>query len=97
MTEEVSIDLEEIIEREKNSNKSKDGRKKLYILSTLVIVVISGIVVTLLTNFYSSQKGNTYISNIERAIFQTFWKDEGCAKFLFFELETSNFGYLLIF
>ena len=52
MTEEVSIDLEEIIEREKNSNKSKDGRKKLYILSTLVIVVISGIVVTLLTNLY---------------------------------------------
>ena len=33
----------------------------------------------------------------QRAIFQTFWKDEGCAKFLFFELETSNFGYLLIF
>ena len=95
MTEEVSIDLEEIIEREKNSNKSKDGRKKLYILSTLVIVVISGIVVTLLTNFYSSQKGNTYISNIET--FQTFRKDEGCAKFLFFELETLNFGYLVIF
>ena len=31
------------------------------------------------------------------SIFQTFWKDEGCAKFLFFELETSNFGYLLFF
>ena len=65
MTEEVSIDLEEIIEREKNSNKSKDGRKKLYILITLVIIVISGIVVTLLTNFYSSQKGNTYISSVQ--------------------------------
>ena len=60
MTEEVSIDL---VEREKNSNKSKYGRKKLYILSTLVIVVISGIVVTLLTNFHPSQKGNTYIGN----------------------------------
>ena len=62
MTEEVSIDLEKNIEREKNSNKSKDGRKKLYILSTLVIVVISGIVVTLLTNLHPSQKGNTYIT-----------------------------------
>ena len=62
MTEEVSIDLEKNIEREKNSNKSKDGRKKLYILSTLVIVVISGIVVTLLTNLHPSQKGNKYIT-----------------------------------
>ena len=60
MTEEVSIDLEEIIERERNSNNSKDGRKKLYILSTLAIVAIS---VTLLTNFHPSQKGNTYINN----------------------------------
>ena len=32
-------------------------------------------------------------SEFERAIFQTFWKQEGCAKFLFFELETSNFVY----
>ena len=32
-----------------------------------------------------------------RAIFQTFWKQEGCAKFLFFELETSNFGLLAYF
>jgi hypothetical protein len=37
--------------------------KNLYILSTLAIVVISGIVVTLLTNFLPSQKGNTYINN----------------------------------
>ena len=41
--------------RGKKSNK--DGRNKLYILSTLAIVVISSIVVTLLTN-HPSQKGN---------------------------------------
>jgi hypothetical protein len=33
----------------------------------------------------------------KRSIFQTFWKDDCCAKFLFFELETLNFGYLFIF
>ena len=33
----------------------------------------------------------------KRAIFQTFWKVHCCAKFLFFELETLNFGYLLFF
>ena len=33
---------------------------------------------------------------VKRAIFQTFWNKEGCAKFLFFELETSNFGFLLL-
>ena len=34
---------------------------------------------------------------ITRAIFQTFWKLHCCPDFLFFEIETSNFGYLLIF
>ena len=33
----------------------------------------------------------------ERSIFQTFWKPDCCPNFLFFELETSNFSYLLIF
>ena len=33
----------------------------------------------------------------ERNIFQTFWKHESCTDFLFLELDTSNFGYLLIF
>ena len=33
----------------------------------------------------------------ERAFFQTFWKLHCCPNFLFFEIETSNFGYLLIF
>ena len=33
----------------------------------------------------------------ERAIFQIFLKTYCCTKSLFFELETSNFGYLLIF
>ena len=28
----------------------------------------------------------------KRSIFQTFWKDDRCAKFLFFELGTSNFS-----
>ena len=34
---------------------------------------------------------------INRAIFQTFWKNDCCTKFLFFELETLNFGHLPIF
>ena len=37
------------------------------------------------------------ILGTERSIFQTFWKLHCCAKFLFIELETSNFGYLLVF
>ena len=36
-------------------------------------------------------------SGFKRAIFQTFWKPDCCTKSLFLELETSNFGYLLIF
>ena len=39
----------------------------------------------------------TLVLHFERSIFQTFWKDDCCAKFLFFELEMSNFGSLLIF
>ena len=31
-----------------------------------------------------------------RSIFQIFRKTHGCTDFLFFELETSNFGYLLV-
>ena len=34
---------------------------------------------------------------IKRSIFQIFWRLHRCAKFLSFELETSNFGYMLIF
>jgi hypothetical protein len=33
----------------------------------------------------------------KRAIFQTFWKTYSCTKSMFFELDTSNCGYLLIF
>jgi hypothetical protein len=33
----------------------------------------------------------------KRSIFHIFWRLHCCAKFLSFELETSNFGYLLIF
>ena len=33
----------------------------------------------------------------QRSIFQIFWKLHCFAKFFLFELETSNFGYLLIF
>ena len=33
---------------------------------------------------------------IKRSIFQTFWKTHSCTIFLFFKLETSNFGCLLI-
>ena len=35
--------------------------------------------------------------NSKRSIFQIFWRLHCCAKFLSFELKTSNFGYLLIF
>ena len=35
--------------------------------------------------------------SFKRSIFQIFWKEYCCAKFLFFEWETSNFGSLLIF
>ena len=34
---------------------------------------------------------------IKRSIFQTFWRLHCCPDFLFIELDTSNFGYLLIF
>ena len=34
--------------------------------------------------------------HLSKEYFPTFWKQYCCAKFLFFELETSNFGYLLI-
>ena len=39
-----------------------------------------------------------YLMNLLKGVFsQTLWKVHCCAKFLFLELETSNFGYLLIF
>ena len=43
------------------------------------------------------QFASVWIKLDQRSIFQTFWKVHCCAKFLFIELETSNFGYLLIF
>ena len=43
-------------------------------------------------NFTSSQ---CFIQ--KRAIFQTFWRIHSCAKFLSFELETSNFGSSYVF
>ena len=39
----------------------------------------------------------TFFYVLERSIFQIFWKPHCCTKSLFLELETSNFGYLLIF
>jgi hypothetical protein len=33
----------------------------------------------------------------QKAIFQTFWKLHCCPEFLFFEIETSNFGYVLAY
>ena len=38
-----------------------------------------------------------YKGMMERSIFQTFWKQEGCTNFLFLELETSNFGLFFNF
>ena len=40
-------------------------------------------------------RGTTFIN--KRSIFQVFWKHDSCPNFLFFELETSNFGYYIIF
>ena len=40
---------------------------------------------------------DSYAVTNQRAIFQTLWRLHCCTKFLFFELETSNFGYLHIF
>ena len=40
---------------------------------------------------------NKFYHANKRSIFQTFCKPTSCTKFLFIELETSNFGCLLIF
>ena len=50
--------------------------------------------VSLSTTRYSEEN---IFKQIERSIFQTFWKPDFGARFLFIELDTSNFGYLLIF
>ena len=53
-----------------------------------------------ISNRVNSPMNNKYLLKMhffERSIFQTFWKPHCCAKFLFIEFETSNFGYLLIF
>ena len=47
--------------------------------------------------FTSFQKLGKLECYVERSIFQTFWKPDFGARFLFIELHTSNFGYLLIF
>ena len=41
--------------------------------------------------------GSVLQIQFERAIFQTFWRIHSCAKFLSFELETSNFGSSYVF
>ena len=54
-------------------------------------------------NFYNQAGVKSTVSwvfedlKFKRSIFQTFWRLHCCANFLFFELDTSNFGYLLIF
>ena len=45
-------------------------------------------------NYYDAR---TFWGFFERAIFQIFWKDDCCTDFLFFELETSNFGSSFVF
>ena len=54
-----------------------------------------------MSTYYSKSNYNEKKSQentlIERAIFQTFWKLHCCAKFLFFELKTSNFGSSYVF
>ena len=36
------------------------------------------------------------VRNIQRNIFQTFWKQDSCPDFLFIQLETLNFGVLMV-
>ena len=48
-------------------------------------------------NFAASNLKNFHCFFCKRSIFQTFWRLHCCAKFLFIELDSSNFGYLLIF
>ena len=35
------------------------------------------------------------VRNIQKNIFQTFWKQDSCPYFLLFQLETLNFGVLM--
>ena len=57
-----------------------------------------GRVLSLYFKLESNQISSMYYYSIyERSIFQTFWKQNSCPDFLFFELETSDFGYLLLF
>ena len=61
---------------------------------------------TLTTNVFMTSNNKTTNSQIHEvkccikareAVFQTFWKVHCCTKFLFFELETSNFIYVLAY
>ena len=49
------------------------------------------------TLVYHSLNSNKEQAVFKRSILQTFWKTDCVTRSLFFELETSNFGYLLIF
>ena len=80
------------IENERENVYSKfllmKSSKKYFIFSSACYLIIW--LMTSLKNF-----GKIGILNIWQLAF--LWKVHCCAKFLFFELETSNFGYLLIF
>ena len=48
------------------------------------------------SNWHSLKLMIEFKPRFERSIFQTFWRPDFGARFLFIELDTSNFGYLLI-
>ena len=65
---------------------------------SVILALISKLDMDLtLVGCFSSQNSAHNTEALKRSIFQTFWKDDCVTKSLFFELDTSNFGYLLIF
>ena len=61
------------------------------------IVWIQNSVIILEPRLSRIDLGSFVEKSSKRSIFQTFWRPDSCPDLLFFEIETSNFGYLLIF
>ena len=76
------------------------GLHNSYETSLLSKLIFSGLQIqtlVLLSQELTKVVKLTLQQKIKRSIFQTFWRTDSCSDFLFLELETSNFNYLLIF
>ena len=76
------------------------GLHNSYETSLLSKLIFSGLQIqtlVLLSQELTKVVKLTLQQKIKRSIFQTFWRTDSCSDFLFLELETSNFGCLLIF